>query len=183
MYARTAGAVPSGRMVTDRPSRSSNVYICFSTTSVTSPTERTNRGVYSRIGVRASRYENDSSTDRAFSSRKCHFDTSGARMSFMPFTDGGTSAMADVLPLSPRVRAPGRCSLIFLLRGRLTVVMAEPGWEKEIIETIPSGIDPVQIDRALRLTPTERLEQMRMTLQQLKEATRELAGDRLPRPL
>ena len=55
MYARTAGAVPSGRMLTERPSRSSNVYICFSTTSVTSPTDRTNSGVYSRIGVRTSR--------------------------------------------------------------------------------------------------------------------------------
>lgn len=59
--------------------------------------------------------------------------------------------------------------------------MAEPGWEKEIIETIPSGIDPVQIERALRLTPTERLEQMRLTLQQLKEATRGPAADRLSR--
>ena len=55
MYARTADAVPSGRRLTERPSRSSNVYICFSTTSVTSPTDRTNSGVYSRTGVRSSR--------------------------------------------------------------------------------------------------------------------------------
>ena len=54
MYARTADAVPSGRRLTERPSRSSNVYICFSTTSVTSPTDRTNSGVYSRTGVRSS---------------------------------------------------------------------------------------------------------------------------------
>ena len=55
MYARTAEAVPSGRRLTERPSRSSKVYICFSTTSVTSPTERTKSGVYSRTGVRSSR--------------------------------------------------------------------------------------------------------------------------------
>ncbi len=94
MNARTAGAVPSGRMLTERPSRSGNVYICFSTTSVTSPTPRTKSSVYSRIGVRTSRYANASSTWRAFSSTNCHLDTSGARMSFMPFTDAGTSAIA-----------------------------------------------------------------------------------------
>ena len=55
MYARTALAVFSGRMDTDWPSRSAKVYICFSTTSVSSPTERTRSGVYSRIGVRNSR--------------------------------------------------------------------------------------------------------------------------------
>jgi hypothetical protein len=49
----------------------------------------------------------------------------------------------------------------------------EPGWEKEILETIPSGIDEVQLDRALRLSPTERLEQMRDALLQLREATRD----------
>jgi hypothetical protein len=50
---------------------------------------------------------------------------------------------------------------------------SEPGWEKEILEAIPSGIDQVQLERALRLTPTERLEQMRLVLIQLREATRE----------
>src|SRR5262245_49203578 len=93
MYARTADAVPSGRRLTERPSRSSKMYICFSTTSVTSPTERTNSNVYSSTGVRSSRYANASSTSRARCSRNCHFDTSGGRMSFMPLTLGGTSAM------------------------------------------------------------------------------------------
>jgi hypothetical protein len=42
-------------MLTLLPSRSSKVYICFSTTSVASPTERVKSGVYSRMGVRSSR--------------------------------------------------------------------------------------------------------------------------------
>jgi hypothetical protein len=47
----------------------------------------------------------------------------------------------------------------------------EPGWEKEILEAVPSGIDEVQLERALRLSPTERLEQMRLALLQLRGAT------------
>jgi hypothetical protein len=55
-----------------------------------------------------------------------------------------------------------------------------PGWEKAILDAVPSGIDPVQVTRALALTPTERLEQMRATLMQLWDALRESPPDRLP---
>ena len=51
--ARTMPAVASGRSVRLSPfSLSSNVYISFSTTSVTSPMPRTNSGVGSTIGTR-----------------------------------------------------------------------------------------------------------------------------------
>ena len=51
--ARTMPAVASGRSVSDSPfRRSSNVYISFSTTSVTSPMARTNSGVDSTSGTR-----------------------------------------------------------------------------------------------------------------------------------
>lgn len=56
---------------------------------------------------------------------------------------------------------------------------AEPGWETEILASIPSGIDPVQVDRCLALTPTERIERMRDILLQLEKAR--LDGHELPR--
>lgn len=54
----------------------------------------------------------------------------------------------------------------------MTPKEAEPGWEKAILDAIPSGIDQVQLERAAALTPTERLEQMRLTLLQLRPAPR-----------
>lgn len=59
--------------------------------------------------------------------------------------------------------------------------MTEQGWQDRILEAVPSGIDVSQIEECLRLTPTERLEQMRRFLESLEEARR--AGvDRLPPP-
>jgi hypothetical protein len=49
---------------------------------------------------------------------------------------------------------------------------AEPGWEKPILDALPSGIDRTQVERSLKLTPTERLEQMRLTLLRLRNARR-----------
>jgi hypothetical protein len=56
----------------------------------------------------------------------------------------------------------------------------EPAWQDEILAAVPSGIDEVQLERFLQLSPTERLEQMRAVLAQLEEARRP-HGDRLPR--
>ena len=49
--ARTTGAVPSGRRLSDRPEPSWKVYISFRTTSVLVPTPRTNTSVSSKVGV------------------------------------------------------------------------------------------------------------------------------------
>lgn len=46
----------------------------------------------------------------------------------------------------------------------------EPAWQDEILAAIPSGIDGAQVDAFLKLSPTERLEQMRQVLVQLEEA-------------
>jgi hypothetical protein len=53
-------------------------------------------------------------------------------------------------------------------------------WQDEILDAVPSGIDPVQVRRCLELSPTERLEQMRQLLESL-ESAKEPNGDRLPR--
>ena len=50
MTERMTPAVPSGRSDRERPPRSSNVYISFETTSVDSPTPRTNSSVDSKTG-------------------------------------------------------------------------------------------------------------------------------------
>jgi len=52
-------------------------------------------------------------------------------------------------------------------------------WQDAILASVPSGIDTVQLERFLRLSPTERLEQMRQLLLQLDEARIE-RGHRLP---
>ena len=57
--------------------------------------------------------------------------------------------------------------------------MAERGWQDEIIERVPSGVDPSQIDEWLRLTPTERLERMRAWIESI-ERSRADHGDGLP---
>ncbi len=59
--------------------------------------------------------------------------------------------------------------------------MAERGWQDELLEKIPSGVDVTQIDERLRLTPTERLERMRRFLVGLEEA-KAGRGHRLPAP-
>ena len=51
------------------------------------------------------------------------------------------------------------------------------GWQDEILAKIDSGVDGTQIDRALRLSPTERIEEMRRFLQFLEDA-RPGHGDR-----
>ena len=56
----------------------------------------------------------------------------------------------------------------------------EPAWQDEILRQIPSGIDRAQMEAFRRLSPTERLEEMRKLLVQLEEA-RGAHGDRLPR--
>jgi hypothetical protein len=56
----------------------------------------------------------------------------------------------------------------------------EPAWQDEILRVVPSGIDQAQLDAFARLSPTERLEEMRRVLVQLEEA-RLPHGDRLPR--
>ena len=50
-YALITGAVPSGRRVSERPFRSSNVYISFVTTSLVSPEVREKSSVASNPGV------------------------------------------------------------------------------------------------------------------------------------
>jgi hypothetical protein len=50
-YARTTGAVPSGRSVSERPPRSTKVYISLDTTSLDSPEVRVNSSVCSNVGV------------------------------------------------------------------------------------------------------------------------------------
>jgi hypothetical protein len=51
-------------------------------------------------------------------------------------------------------------------------------WQERILESTPSGIDLTQLERFLRLTPTERLEEMRKLMQNA-EALR--SGHELPR--
>jgi hypothetical protein len=50
-YARQIGAVPSGRSVSERPPRSSNVYISFWTMSLPAPAVRRKSSVSSKPGV------------------------------------------------------------------------------------------------------------------------------------
>jgi hypothetical protein len=48
--------------------------------------------------------------------------------------------------------------------------MSERGWQEQILDRVPSGIDGSQIDDWLRLTPTERLERMRNWLESIERA-------------
>jgi hypothetical protein len=57
--------------------------------------------------------------------------------------------------------------------------MKPRGWQDEIIERRPSGIDSAQIDECLRLTPTDRLERMRRFMEAI-EGARDEHGDRFP---
>jgi hypothetical protein len=56
----------------------------------------------------------------------------------------------------------------------------ERAWQDDILDALPSGIDPVQVQRCLRLSPTERLDQMRQLLIDLEQA-KAFRDDRLPR--
>jgi len=44
------------------------------------------------------------------------------------------------------------------------------GWQDEILAKIDSGVDGARIDQALRLTPTERIEEMLRFLRFLEDA-------------
>lgn len=71
---------------------------------------------------------------------------------------------------------------------RYTINMGTPGrperesaWQDDILAVIPSGLDAHQLDEFAKLSPTERLEQMRHLLVQLEESVT-AHGNRLPRP-
>ena len=53
------------------------------------------------------------------------------------------------------------------------------GWQDEILERVPSGVDGEQIAACLKLSPTERLERMRKFRLAL-ETARKSNGGRLP---
>ncbi len=77
-------AVPSGRRVTLRSPLSVKVYISFCTTSVVSPTERSNNSVCSKVGMRISRKPYRRAVDSRVDSRCCHLGVSAGRMSLVP---------------------------------------------------------------------------------------------------
>ncbi|MBI4540165.1 MAG: hypothetical protein HY704_11725 [Gemmatimonadetes bacterium] len=52
-------------------------------------------------------------------------------------------------------------------------------WDVRIFERIPSGVDTTLIEENLRLTATERLENMRRVLR-FVQGVRATRGDRLP---
>jgi hypothetical protein len=55
------------------------------------------------------------------------------------------------------------------------------GWQDEILEAVPSGVDGSQIAACLKLSPTERLERMRHFMLSL-ELARKNHGTGLPNP-
>lgn len=54
----------------------------------------------------------------------------------------------------------------------------EKTWYERIFEVVPSGVDETLIEENLKLTPTERVENMRRTLQFIEDA-RAAYADRL----
>jgi hypothetical protein len=52
-------------------------------------------------------------------------------------------------------------------------------WQERILQSVPSGIDLHQLERFLKLSPTERLEEMRQLLENAEALRRgdELSGD------
>ena len=84
--ARTTPAVASGRMVSESPLRSAKVYISLETMSVSSPMDRANNSVRSKMGVRISLKPKALNTSRAVASIKRHLGASGGSRSFMPLT-------------------------------------------------------------------------------------------------
>jgi hypothetical protein len=61
----------------------------------------------------------------------------------------------------------------------ILVFMVRHGWQDDIIEKLPSGVDVAQIDEWLRLSPTERLERMGEFLESIERA-RSSDGHELP---
>jgi hypothetical protein len=61
----------------------------------------------------------------------------------------------------------------------ILVFMVRRGWQDDIIEKLPSGVDVAQIDEWLRLSPTERLERMGEFLESIERA-RSSDGHQLP---
>jgi len=55
----------------------------------------------------------------------------------------------------------------------------EEAWQYRLLDRLPPGLDLVQLERSLRLTPTERLEAVRQ-MQKLAEDLRR-GRDRLPK--
>jgi hypothetical protein len=45
-------------------------------------------------------------------------------------------------------------------------------WQARILQSRPSGIDVAQLERFLKLSPTERLEEMRQLLERAEELRR-----------
>jgi hypothetical protein len=60
------------------------------------------------------------------------------------------------------------------------VADADLAWDQRILRLIDPGIDVTQIDHNLKLTPTERLEQMDAMLQDLEEMRGTPRADRSP---
>ena len=60
------------------------------------------------------------------------------------------------------------------------VVPDELTWDQRILRLIEPGLDVTQIDRNLKLTPTERLEQMDAMLRDLEEMRGTPRVDRSP---
>lgn len=58
-----------------------------------------------------------------------------------------------------------------------TAPPAEPTWDQRILAVLPPGVEVGQLRENLRLTPTERVEQM-LALVELIEAQRTRAGVR-----
>jgi len=52
-------------------------------------------------------------------------------------------------------------------------------WQDRILQSVPSGIDVHQLERFLKLSPTERLEEMRLLLESAEALRRgdELSND------
>jgi hypothetical protein len=59
-------------------------------------------------------------------------------------------------------------------------VPQELTWDQRILRLIEPGLDVTQIDRNLKLTPTERLEQMEAMLRDLEEMRGTSRADRSP---
>jgi hypothetical protein len=49
---------------------------------------------------------------------------------------------------------------------------AEPAWQYDVLDRLPPGIDVEQLEAALRLSPTERLEQLQRLLDFVSEVSR-----------
>lgn len=54
----------------------------------------------------------------------------------------------------------------------------ERGWQHELIEKMPSGVDDSQLIENLKLTPTERLEKMLRFQRELEEMRRQVVQQR-----